>query len=62
LARTTLHSARVSGDLGHYDDAGTLYFDVRLKELVKYKIFHLYPNKLEELLMANEAVKDAPPI
>jgi acyl-coenzyme A synthetase/AMP-(fatty) acid ligase len=48
-----------SGDLGHYDDTGTLYFDGRLKELIKYKNFHLYPNELEELLLANEAVEDA---
>jgi len=48
-----------SGDLGHYDEAGNLYFDGRLKELIKYKNYHLYPNELEELLMAHEAVQDA---
>jgi len=48
-----------SGDLGHYDEAGNLYFDGRLKELIKYKNFHLYPNELEELLMAHEGVEDA---
>ena len=46
-----------SGDLGHYDEAGNLYFDGRLKELIKYKNFHLYPNELEELLMAHEGVQ-----
>ena len=46
-----------SGDLGHYDEAGNLYFDGRLKELIKYKNFHLYPNELEELLMAQESVE-----
>ena len=46
-----------SGDLGHYDEAGNLYFDGRLKELIKYKNFHLYPNELEELLMAHESVE-----
>ena len=46
-----------SGDLGHYDEAGNLYFDGRLKELIKYKNFHLYPNELEELLMAHEGVE-----
>ena len=35
-----------SGDLGHYDDKGNLYFDGRIKELIKYKNFHLYPNEL----------------
>merc|ERR1712083_235167 len=48
-----------SGDLGHYDENGTLYHGGRLKELIKYKNFHLYPNELEELLMAHEGVKDA---
>ena len=47
-----------SGDLGHYDEAGNLYFDGRLKELIKYKNYHLYPNELEELLMAHEAVQE----
>ena len=46
-----------SGDLGHYDEAGNLYFDGRLKELIKYKNFHLYPNELEELLMAHDGVQ-----
>ena len=48
-----------SGDLGHYDEKGTLYFDGRLKELIKYKNFHLYPNELEEILMAHQAVEEA---
>ena len=41
----------------HYDEAGNLYFDGRLKELIKYKNFHLYPNELEKLLMAQESVE-----
>ena len=48
-----------SGDLGHYDENGTLYYDGRLKELIKYKNFHLYPNELEEILMGHDAVEDA---
>ena len=48
-----------SGDTGHYDDKGTLYYDGRLKELIKYKNYHLYPNELEELLLQHEAVEDA---
>ena len=48
-----------SGDLGHYDDKGTLYYDGRLKELIKYKSFHLYPNELEEMLLRHEDVQDA---
>jgi acyl-CoA synthetase (AMP-forming)/AMP-acid ligase II len=47
-----------SGDLGHYDVNGALYFDGRLKELIKYKNFHLYPNELEELILSHDAVED----
>jgi len=47
-----------SGDLGHYDEKAVLFYDGRLKELIKYKNFHLYPNELEELLLSHEAVKD----
>ena len=47
-----------SGDLGHYDDNGVLYFDGRLKELIKYKNYHLYPNELEALILSHEAVED----
>ena len=48
-----------SGDLGHYDDRGSLYFDGRLKELIKYKNFHLYPNELEEIILSHKDVQDA---
>jgi len=48
-----------SGDLGHYDEEGNLYFDGRIKELIKYKNIHLYPNEIEELIMKMEGVEDA---
>lgn len=48
-----------SGDLGHYDHKGDLFFDGRLKELIKYKNYHLYPNELEEMLLCHEDVEDA---
>ena len=48
-----------SGDLGHYDEAGNMYFDGRLKELIKYKNFHLYPNELEEIMLRVDGVEDA---
>ena len=47
-----------SGDLGHYDDKGNLYFDGRIKELIKYKNFHLYPNELEEIILKLDGVED----
>merc|ERR1712123_120937 len=48
-----------SGDLGHYDANGVLYFNGRLKELIKYKNCHLYPNELEEIILSHEGVEDA---
>ena len=48
-----------SGDLGHYDEQGTLYYDGRIKELIKYQNHHLYPNEVEEVLLQHEAVEDA---
>ena len=48
-----------SGDLGHYDENGILFYNGRLKELIKYKNSHLYPNELEEILMGHDAVEDA---
>jgi len=35
-----------TGDLGHYDEEYVLYFDGRLKELIKYKNKHVYPTEV----------------
>ena len=48
-----------SGDLGHYDGEGNLHFDGRIRELIKYKNFHLYPNELEEIMLRVDGVEDA---
>ena len=48
-----------SGDLGHYDGEGNLHFDGRMRELIKYKNFHLYPNELEEIMLRIDGVEDA---
>jgi len=48
-----------SGDFGHYDENGIMYFDGRIKELIKYKNSHLYPNEIEELILAHPDVEDA---
>ena len=39
-----------TGDLGHYDENGMLYFDGRHKELIKYKNYHLYPIEIENII------------
>ena len=45
-----------TGDLAHYDANGWLYFDGRLKELIKYKNYHLYPLEIEEIIAAHPEV------
>lgn len=46
------------GDFGHYDEKGVIYYDGRIKELIKYKNNHLYPNEIEELILNHPEVKD----
>jgi len=46
------------GDFGHYDENGVIYYDGRIKELIKYKNIHLYPNEIEELILNHPKVKD----
>ncbi len=48
-----------TGDLGHYDDKGIVYFDGRQKELIKYKNCHLYPKELEDIIMRHPGVFEA---
>ena len=48
-----------TGDLGHYDDKGLLYFDGRHKELIKYKNYHLYPLEIENIINSHPEVLEA---
>merc|ERR1712144_19587 len=48
-----------TGDLAHYDDNGCLYFEGRLKELIKYKNYHLYPLEIEKLICQHPEVIEA---
>ena len=45
-----------TGDLGHYNENGTLYFDGRHKELIKYKNCHLYPLEIENVIRSHPDV------
>ena len=47
-----------TGDFGHFDNKGLLYFDGRSKDLIKYKNFHVYPKELVDVLIGHPAVKD----
>jgi len=48
-----------TGDLGYYDDKGTIFFVDRLKELVKYKNNHVSPTELEDVLQKHSSVKES---
>ena len=48
-----------TGDLAHYDAKGFLYFDGRLKDLIKYKNCHLYPLEIEQVIGQHPDVIEA---
>jgi acyl-CoA synthetase (AMP-forming)/AMP-acid ligase II len=47
-----------TGDLGFYKPDGTLVFQGRLKELIKYQGNHLYPNELEQIIKTHPGVAE----
>lgn len=48
-----------TGDIVYYDEEECFYVVDRIKEMFKYKMFHILPAILEEVLMSHPAVKDA---
>ncbi|GFP80142.1 4-coumarate--coa ligase 1 [Phtheirospermum japonicum] len=48
-----------TGDIGYVDDDDELFIVDRLKELIKYKGFHVAPAELEALLIAHPSICDA---
>jgi acyl-CoA synthetase (AMP-forming)/AMP-acid ligase II len=48
-----------TGDVGYFDDAGNLFVVDRLKELIKYRGYHVAPAELEAELVTHPAVADA---
>ncbi|MEN2738696.1 AMP-binding protein [Microbacterium sp. X-17] len=48
-----------TGDLAHVDDRGYVHLVGRLKEMLIYKGYNVYPRPLEELLSAHPAVAEA---
>ena len=47
-----------SGDMGYYKPDGTLVFQARCKELIKYQGNHLYPMELENIIQKHPAVAE----
>jgi 4-coumarate--CoA ligase len=48
-----------TGDLGYYDDNKCLYVVGRLKEIFKYKLWHIVPSSVESVVLEHPAVKEA---
>ncbi|KAK4481846.1 hypothetical protein RD792_012757 [Penstemon davidsonii] len=48
-----------TGDIGYIDSDDEVFIVDRLKELIKYKGFHVAPAELEALLLAHPAISDA---
>ncbi|XP_051150944.1 4-coumarate--CoA ligase 1-like [Andrographis paniculata] len=48
-----------TGDIGYVDEDDQVFIVERLKELIKYKGFHVAPAELEALLVSHPAISDA---
>ncbi|KAJ8947578.1 hypothetical protein NQ318_010090 [Aromia moschata] len=48
-----------TGDIFYYDDEGCFFVVDRIKEMFKYKAYHILPAILEDVLMTHPAVKEA---
>jgi len=48
-----------SGDIGRIDEDGFLYIVDRIKDMIKYKGYNVFPRNLEELLYQHPKIKEA---
>lgn len=49
----------LTGDIGHFDEKGILYFVDRKKDLLKYRSFQISPAEIENFLIENPQIKAA---
>ncbi|XP_033362861.1 luciferin 4-monooxygenase-like [Bombus vosnesenskii] len=47
-----------TGDLGYFDEEGSLYITGRIKEVIKYKGFQVSPSEIEAVILSHPSVKD----
>jgi len=48
-----------SGDVGHYNEDGNLFITDRIKEMIKYRMYTLFPVEVEACLLEHEAIAEA---
>ena len=47
-----------TGDMGHMDEEGFLYFDSRIKRMLVTNGYNVYPGILEDIILTCEGVKE----
>jgi long-chain acyl-CoA synthetase len=58
-ARTLKDGWLHSGDIGKLDNDGYLYIVDRIKDMIKYKGYNVFPRNLEEILYQHPKIKEA---
>ncbi|KAG5344632.1 4CLL5 protein, partial [Acromyrmex charruanus] len=48
-----------SGDIGYIDEDGELFIIDRIKEIIKYRGYHISPGEIENILLSHPAVLEA---
>lgn len=46
-----------TGDIGHVSDDGLIYIDGRIKQIIMRKVFKIYPQTIEKIILQHPAVK-----
>ena len=46
-----------TGDIGHISDDGLIYIDGRIKQIIMRKVFKIYPQTIEKIILQHPAVK-----